>query len=76
MPLIIDGKKIAEDIRREVKEETARLKQSAGYVPGLAFILVGDDPASQSYVRGKGKACVEVGFHSVTEVLPVTTTES
>jgi len=64
---IIDGKKISEDIRREVKEATQRLKSEQGFVPGLAFILVGDNPASQSYVRMKGKACEEVGFYSVTE---------
>ncbi len=72
---IIDGKKISEDIKREVKERTARLKSERGIVPGLAFILVGDNPASQSYVRGKGKACQEVGFYSVTEMMPAGTSE-
>jgi len=72
---IIDGKKIAEDIRREVKEATARLRNERGIVPGLAFILVGDNPASQSYVRMKGKACEEVGFYSVTERMPAETPE-
>ena len=70
---IIDGKKISEDIRREVKEATQRLKSEQGFVPGLAFILVGDNPASQSYVRMKGKACEEVGFYSVTERMPAET---
>jgi methylenetetrahydrofolate dehydrogenase (NADP+)/methenyltetrahydrofolate cyclohydrolase len=70
---IIDGKKISEDIRREVKEATQSLKSKRGFVPGLAFILVGDNPASQSYVRMKGKACEEVGFYSVTERLPAET---
>jgi methylenetetrahydrofolate dehydrogenase (NADP+)/methenyltetrahydrofolate cyclohydrolase len=65
--LIIDGKKISEDIRREVKEATLQLKAKKGIVPGLAFILVGEDPGSQSYVRSKGKACEELGFYSITE---------
>ncbi len=72
---IIDGKKIAEEIRLEIKQETVRLKTERGIVPGLAFILVGENPASQSYVKMKGKACDEVGFYSVTEKLPVETSE-
>ena len=72
---IIDGKKIAEDIKREVKERTALLKSEKGVVPGLAFILVGENPASQSYVRSKGRACQEVGFYSVTEKMPADTPE-
>jgi methylenetetrahydrofolate dehydrogenase (NADP+)/methenyltetrahydrofolate cyclohydrolase len=72
---IIDGKKISEDIKREVKERTALLKSEKGIVPGLAFILVGENPASQSYVRSKGKACQEVGFYSVTETMPADTSE-
>ena len=74
--LIIDGKKIAEDIKREVKQETNRLRDERGITPGLAFILVGDNPASQSYVRMKGKACEEMGFYSVTEKLPAETSEA
>lgn len=70
---IIDGKKISEDIRREVKEATQQLQFQRGFVPGLAFILVGDNPASQSYVKMKGKACEEVGFYSVTERMPAVT---
>lgn len=72
---IIDGKKIADAIRLEVKEETEQLKNSKGLTPGLAFILVGEDPASRSYVRSKGKACAEVGFYSVTEIMPAEITE-
>lgn len=64
---IIDGKKIAEDIKREVKDQTKKLRESHGVVPGLAFILVGENSASQVYVRSKGKACEEMGFYSVTE---------
>jgi methylenetetrahydrofolate dehydrogenase (NADP+) / methenyltetrahydrofolate cyclohydrolase len=70
---LIDGKAIAASIREEVRKETAVLRASRGTVPGLAFILVGEDPASQSYVRMKGKACAEVGFYSVTEHLPADT---
>jgi methylenetetrahydrofolate dehydrogenase (NADP+) / methenyltetrahydrofolate cyclohydrolase len=72
---IIDGKKIAEEIRREVKEEAQRLKETRGITPGLAVILVGDNPASQSYVKSKGKACAEVGFYSVTELMPADITD-
>ncbi len=67
---IIDGKKIAADIRNEVKDQARMLRSERGIVPGLAFILVGDHPSSQSYVRMKGKACEELGFFSVTEKLP------
>lgn len=72
---IIDGKKIAESIRLEIKEATQRMKAERGIVPGLAFILVGENPASQSYVGMKGKACEEVGFYSVTERMPADTSE-
>ncbi len=68
--IIIDGKKISADIKAEIKAETITLKEKYGKVPGLAVILVGDDPASQTYVRNKGKACEECGFYSVTEKLP------
>ncbi|MEO8168606.1 MAG: tetrahydrofolate dehydrogenase/cyclohydrolase catalytic domain-containing protein, partial [bacterium] len=67
---IIDGKSIAAQIRSEVRLETERLKRERGVTPGLAFILVGENPASQVYVRSKGKACEEMGFHSVTEKRP------
>jgi methylenetetrahydrofolate dehydrogenase (NADP+)/methenyltetrahydrofolate cyclohydrolase len=72
---IIDGKKVSDAIRREVKEETERLKASTGLTPGLAFILVGENPASQVYVRMKGKACEEMGFYSITERMPTETPE-
>lgn len=75
MAEIIDGKKIAQDIKREVKEETIRLKELKDVTPGLAVILVGDNPASQSYVKSKGKACEEVGFYSITESMPASSSE-
>jgi methylenetetrahydrofolate dehydrogenase (NADP+) / methenyltetrahydrofolate cyclohydrolase len=72
---IIDGKRIAGDVREEARREAEGLKARRGVVPGLAFVLVGEDPASQVYVRSKGKACEELGFYSVTERLPASTTE-
>ncbi len=72
---IIDGKAIADQIRSEVKLASGELKQTNGIVPGLAFILVGENAASQVYVRSKGKACEEMGFYSVTERKPATITQ-
>ena len=72
---IIDGKQIAADIKREVREDAERLKKEKNIVPGLGFILVGENPASQSYVRSKGKACAELGFHSETLQLSAQTSE-
>jgi methylenetetrahydrofolate dehydrogenase (NADP+)/methenyltetrahydrofolate cyclohydrolase len=73
---IIDGKKISQEVKSEVKVATEKLKREKGITPGLAFILVGDNPASQSYVKSKEKACEELGFYSVTEHLPVVISES
>ena len=61
---ILDGKALAADMRAEMKLEVARLKQEHDLVPGLAVVLVGDDPASVSYVKGKQKACGELGVYS------------
>ncbi len=72
---IIDGKKIADMVRQDVRREGERLRTSRGITPGLAFILVGENPASQSYVRMKGRACEEAGFYSVTERLPASVSE-
>jgi methylenetetrahydrofolate dehydrogenase (NADP+)/methenyltetrahydrofolate cyclohydrolase len=72
---IIDGKAIADSVRAEVRQESDRLKASGGVTPGLAFILVGENPASQAYVRMKGKGCEEAGFYSVTERLPGSVSE-
>jgi len=76
MPAIIDGKKVSQDIRDEIREKTLRLKEEKGIVPGLAVVLVGDDPASQIYLRGKKNACREVGFLSKEFRLPADTTEA
>lgn len=67
---ILDGKKIAQDIRNELKTGIEKLKASGSEVPGLVAILVGDNPASESYVRGKAKACEEIGMRARTEKFP------
>lgn len=67
---IIDGKLYAERLRGEVAREVAELKASHGLQPGLAVVLVGDDPASQIYVRSKGEHSLAVGMHSATHRLP------
>jgi len=72
---LIDGVAIATTIRGEVAAKVAELRR-AGIVPGLAVVLVGDNPASQIYVRSKGKACLEAGMHSETIVLPLDTSEA
>lgn len=71
---IISGKELSKEIRAELKDEVAQLKEK-GITPGLAVILVGEDPASQVYVRNKGKACEKLGIHEVTETLPADTSE-
>ncbi len=75
MATLIDGTAIAAIIRDEVKAEAAQLKSRYGIVPGLATILVGDDPASATYVRNKRKACAEVGIQSFGYELPATTAQ-
>lgn len=67
---IIDGKLISSQIKDEIKIDVQKLKNEKGISPGLAFILVGNNPASLSYVKSKGKACEELGFYSVTETRP------
>ncbi len=74
MANIIDGKAIAAAIRREVADEAAALKEK-GVTPGLAVILVGNDPASCTYVRNKQKACVEAGLYAEQIDLPAETTQ-
>lgn len=68
---IINGKEIAEAVRQEIRNEVAELK-GKGYVPGLAVILVGDNQASQTYVRNKEKACLDLGMNSVLIRKPAT----
>ena len=71
---LIDGKALSAKLRSGIKEEVAEIK-AKGITPGLAVILVGDDPASQVYVRNKEKACIEAGMHSEVYRLPEETTE-
>jgi 5,10-methylene-tetrahydrofolate dehydrogenase/methenyl tetrahydrofolate cyclohydrolase len=73
---LIDGKVISEAVRREAAEETGRLKALTGQTPTLAAVLVGENPASQTYVASKGKACEEAGMGSITHRLPATTSQA
>ena len=73
---IIDGKKIAADVRAEVAAEVARLMKEHGIKPGLAVVLVGEDPASKVYVANKAKQTVEVGMNSWEHRLPAETSEA
>ena len=75
MAKIINGKEISATIRSEIKEATERLVAESGVRPGLAVIIVGEDPASQVYVRNKKRACDEVGFYSESYELPENTTQ-
>ena len=72
---IIDGKKISSRIKKDICEEVQALKQKTGKIPGLAVVLVGDDPASAVYVRNKNKTCKNVGFQSFENILPADTSE-
>ncbi|HEX6574270.1 MAG TPA: tetrahydrofolate dehydrogenase/cyclohydrolase catalytic domain-containing protein, partial [Gemmatimonadaceae bacterium] len=72
---LIDGVAIARSIREEVAREAALLIEK-GIRPGLAVVLVGEDPASTVYVRSKGKASDDAGMHSATVRLPATTSQS
>lgn len=73
---IIDGKQVAAEIRTELRQEIAALQRDFSMTPGLAVVLVGTDPASQSYVSAKEKACHEIGIHSADYRLPAETGEA
>ena len=73
---IIDGKKVSTHIKQNIIAEVKALKEKTGKVPGLAVVLVGDDPASAVYVRNKNKTCKNVGFQSFENILPTDTSES
>ncbi|MBQ9778898.1 MAG: bifunctional 5,10-methylene-tetrahydrofolate dehydrogenase/5,10-methylene-tetrahydrofolate cyclohydrolase, partial [Clostridia bacterium] len=75
MTKLIDGKAISAAIRAEIAEDVKKLKAEKGITPGLAVIIVGEDPASKVYVRNKHRACEEVGFRSLGYELPADTTE-
>jgi methylenetetrahydrofolate dehydrogenase (NADP+)/methenyltetrahydrofolate cyclohydrolase len=72
---LIDGRAVAEKVYAELRREIATLK-AEGTTPGLAVVLVGDDPASRAYVRSKDKICRELGLHSVKLELPADTTQA
>ena len=75
MAALINGKEIAQRVRESVRAETEDFKARTGVTPGLAVILVGDDPASKIYVGNKKKACMEAGFNSFEHILPESTTQ-
>jgi len=75
MSELIDGKKVSEVTRAEIAKGIEELKSSSGITPGLAAVLVGDDSASEIYVRNKRKACEKVGIYSEEHKLPAETTE-
>lgn len=72
---IIDGKAVAAEVVETVTAATSKLLKDTGVVPGIAVVIVGEDPASQVYVRSKGKRAAECGFHSVTHTLAEETSE-
>src|SRR5215468_9051211 len=71
---ILDGKALAQQVRLSLKKEVAHFRAWHGYTPGLATVLIGDDPVSRVYVGTKEKACQEVGMQSFGYRLPTTTT--
>ena len=75
MARLIDGKAIAAKVRGDVAAEVAAFKRTHGVVPGLAVVIVGDDPASQVYVRNKGRQTIEAGMRSLEYKLPAATSE-
>jgi methylenetetrahydrofolate dehydrogenase (NADP+)/methenyltetrahydrofolate cyclohydrolase len=72
---IIDGKLVSANIREKIKEKTKAIKDKYSKVPGLAAVLVGEDPASQIYVRNKRKSCEDVGIYSEEHKLPESTSQ-
>jgi methylenetetrahydrofolate dehydrogenase (NADP+)/methenyltetrahydrofolate cyclohydrolase len=75
MAKLINGKEVSANVKERVKEETAKLKAERNITPGLAVVIVGNDPASRVYVNSKKKACAEVGFNSYEYALPKETTQ-
>ena len=73
---VLDGKAVAAEVRAKVAEEAARISQQLGRKPGLAVVLVGADPASEVYVRNKGRSTVEAGMESFEHKLPETASEA
>ena len=75
MSNLIDGKAIAEKVREEVRVAVAEMKAKHDYVPGLATVLVGEDPASATYVRSKQRTCERLGINSIGHHLPADSTQ-
>ncbi|MBE7038687.1 MAG: bifunctional methylenetetrahydrofolate dehydrogenase/methenyltetrahydrofolate cyclohydrolase FolD [Ruminococcaceae bacterium] len=75
MAQILDGKKVSQKVKDNLKKETEKLIKDSGITPGLAVVIVGDDPASRVYVNSKKKACAEIGYYSEEHALPASTTE-
>jgi methylenetetrahydrofolate dehydrogenase (NADP+)/methenyltetrahydrofolate cyclohydrolase len=74
--ILLDGKKLSQEIKEELKQEVARIKTEGGKIPHLAAILVGNDGASETYVQSKVRSCEEVGFHSTLVRFEETITEN
>jgi methylenetetrahydrofolate dehydrogenase (NADP+)/methenyltetrahydrofolate cyclohydrolase len=72
---IIDGKEIAKQVKEEVKEAVTKMEAEHGYTPGLATVLVGEDPASATYVRSKQRNCKRLGIRSIGHTLPADATQ-
>ena len=75
-PKVIDGKAFAEGLRAKIARQVAALKSEHGFVPGLAVVLVGEDPASKVYVRNKGEQTKASGMASFEHKLPDTTSQA
>ena len=75
MANLINGKEVSASVKSKVKNQTAELIEKSGITPGLAVVIVGNDPASRVYVNSKKKACSEVGFNSYEYALPEDTTQ-
>jgi methylenetetrahydrofolate dehydrogenase (NADP+)/methenyltetrahydrofolate cyclohydrolase len=75
MATIIDGKAVAKEVQKQIKAEVEGLERRWSMAPGLAVVLVGDDPASHIYIRNKEKACKDVGIKSFEHFLPATVSE-
>lgn len=75
MAKILDGKAVSQRVKNALKDETERFFEKYGVRPGLAVVIVGDDPASRVYVNSKKKACAEIGYYSEEHALPESTTE-
>lgn len=76
MAVLIDGKKVSQEIKDELKVKIDAIKNSAKKVPGLVTILVGDNPASHFYVTSKAKSCTEIGMHSIVEKIEESISEN